>query len=73
MSETRIKPSEIQFLLYPAINPIGTPIRTDTPIAITAMAIVILAPNNMREKISEPILSVPKKCDILGPSNRSGG
>ena len=44
----------------------GTPIKTETPIAITAIKIVVLAPNNNREYTSDPIRSVPKKCSKLG-------
>ena len=54
-------------------DPIGTPINTETPMAMTAIVMVILAPKSIREKISDPILSVPKKCCTLGPMSLSAG
>ena len=44
---------------------------TDTPTAITAMEMVIRAPNNSRENTSAPIRSVPNQWSADGGCNRS--
>jgi hypothetical protein len=72
VSITRLITSSTRPPKYPATEPSVVPTTADTSTTVSPTANEIRAPATMRDRMSRPSSSRPKRCVALGPASRSG-